>query len=149
MYSKSVTRLVTIVTVVVAALAALFGVFRLGEFVGEDKAQFSSHWGEHYQDNFFGPRRSLPGNLPLPVPEPPFLGAHGVTGPILSVSGNSVVIQGRDAEQVVLVGEDTVIWRLRDRGQFADLTVGERIAVIGKPDDQGRIEAAMIRIFPR
>jgi len=138
---------IMVVIVVAATLAALIVAFRVGEFVGYGKAQFSSRWGEHYERNFTGPGRSpIPG---LPLDMPSFLNAHGVVGRVVSVDETTLVVQGQDAEKTVLVSPSTSIVKMRDAARITDIAIGDDVSVIGKPDDQGRIEAGIIRIFPK
>ncbi len=74
---------------------------------------------------------------------------HGVFGKILSVSGSTLVVQGKDnVEQNVLVSTSTVIRVGREQGSLADIHADNQAAVFGTPNDQGQIDARLIRLFP-
>lgn len=130
-----------------AAMILLCGVFSLGVRVGERKAQHFSRWSENY-GRMFGSRGG-PGGGFL---SPPLFGempdAHGAFGTVLSVNGSAIVIQGRDnLEQNVLATTTTVIRIGRGTGSFADIRPDIEVAVFGVPNEQGQIEARLIRLM--
>lgn len=125
-------------------------IFGAGIFVGEMKARFSYRWAENYHKNFGGPRGGfmgrLPGNLP---PSGDFIKGHGTFGEIIRINGADFVIKGQgDAEKVIVVATSTAIQKGRDTIKKDDLKVGDRVVVIGSPNEEGRIEAKLIRIMP-
>jgi hypothetical protein len=75
---------------------------------------------------------------------------HGAVGAIKNIDSQNqiVTLQLRDGTtQVVLVNKDTRIEKSGARITLSDLKVGDRITVIGSPDNQGRITARWIRVF--
>ena len=139
--SKTFSR----VLAVTAALVALLLIFQLGVLVGFRKARFSYRWGENYQRNFAGPRG---GFIRRGFGDRGFINAHGVFGQILKIDENVLVLKGRDGvEQLVLVGERTGIEHGRQRILFSELRVDDSLVVIGRPNEQGQIEAKFIRLF--
>ncbi len=117
-------------------------IFSMGLFIGGQKARFSIRWGENYNEHFGGPRRGLPGG------PKDFFGGHGTAGIVIDVQGKSLVVSGRDqAEKVVLISKQTRIVKGRQAMELKDIKENSMIVVIGRPDDEGRIEAHLIRIF--
>lgn len=127
--------------------AVVVCVFGAGVFVGGAKARFSYKWADNYHRNFAGPRQGFMGNVQNSIPMPGnFIGSHGTFGKIISVSGSSFVIQGK-AEKIVLIGKDTVIENGMEKVSQDKLAVGQSVVVIGSPDNQGQIQAELVRIF--
>ncbi len=117
-------------------------VFSMGLFIGQQKARFSIRWGQNYDQYFGGPRRMLPGG------PADFFGGHGTAGVIIDVKDESLVVRSRDnAEKIVLISNRTRIVKGREAIKLKDLTEDTSIVVIGRPDDEGRIEAHLIRVF--
>jgi hypothetical protein len=74
--------------------------------------------------------------------------AHGVAGEILSVNDNTLIVKDRDnQESTIRMSEATIVNRGKDTVDMNTLTVGERIVVVGKPQEDGVIAAHLIRIF--
>jgi len=125
-------------------------VFGAGVFVGGMKARFSYRWAESYHKNFAGPRAGFFGNLRAPFPFPgDFIESHGTFGEIIKINGNTLVVKGREnIEKIVLVQENTSIKSGFKDIKISDLKVGDMIVIIGSPNEQGQIEAKLIRVFP-
>jgi hypothetical protein len=146
---------------ILAALVVLMLVFAAGVFTGLEKARFSYGWRENYYRNFIGERERpmmgrdrMPFGLP-PIGQPPFddyFNAHGVAGEIISInartaSSSALVIKDKDnTEKNILVSARTAIKARRQDLKISDLKVGDKIAAIGAPNDQGQIEAKLIRV---
>ena len=129
------------------AIAVLF-VFQAGIFVGYKKASFSHRWGDNYHRTF-GERKHK-GVFYKGALQKDFSGAHGAIGKIISLDFPSFVIEDSDnTEKIALISGKTVIRRFRETINTADLKVDDFVVIIGSPDDQGRIEARLIRIMPR
>ncbi len=126
-----------IALIAVCLLILLLLAFKVGVIVGYQKAQFSYRWGENYQRNFAGPRGGF------------FLNAHGAFGTILGINGNTMVVAGRDnVERIVLLKENTMLTRFRQRIPLSELKNNDTVMVIGSPNDAGQIEAKLIRVMP-
>lgn len=127
-----------------AALALL--IFQAGVFVGYHKAEFSYRWGDNYSRTFGGPGKSLfPG---MPVSE--FPNANGVIGKIISINLPEIVVEGMNKiEKVVLTDDDTSVRRFREEISLSDLKVSDYMVAIGSPDENGRINARLIRLIPK
>ena len=134
--------------VVVGAVILLLLVFKVGVFVGYKKASFSYKWGENYHRNFAGPREGFFGDLKCVLGDKDFIDAHCIFGTIIKIDGNIILIKGKDnVESAVLVSNTTVIRRGRKTIKPADLKTDDHIVIIGSPNDQGQIEARLIRLF--
>jgi len=128
-------------------LLAIFLIFGLGVFIGATKARFSYRWAENYHKNFGGPRGGFMGGLPR-FPDRDFIEGHGTFGEIIKINDADLVIKGRDdVEKVILITKDTIIKKGKKTIKKEDLKVGNAITVIGNPDNQGKIEAELIRVF--
>lgn len=124
-------------------LAVIIFIFGAGIFIGGIKARFSYQWAENYHRNFAGPRTGFLGDWGK-FPNRDFIEGHGVFGEIIEMQDNSFVINGQDnIEKIVLIKQDTAI---KKKG---DLAVGDQIVVIGSPNNDGQIEAKLIRVFSK
>lgn len=141
-----------------AGVAVLAGVFQLGMSVGERKAKHFNRWNENYGRNFgpgfTGPGMMDPGfgrrmmDLPQPFGNAALPGAHGVFGKVLSTDGGKILIQGQDGvEQSILVTTSTAIRVGNSEAKLGDIETDQRISVFGRPNDQGQIEARLIRLM--
>jgi len=138
------SKKVKILIMVIVAFIALLLAFKAGEFVGFRKAGFSYQWGENYQRNFGGPR----GGMMNDFMGRDFINAHGNAGSIMRIDGNVLLIKGQDnREQTIVVTAQTVINKQNTTLQISDLKIDDRITVIGMPNQQGQIEARLIRVF--
>lgn len=130
--------------------------FASGLHVGFHKALFSAKFGENYERNFLSAPHDRPvpslgmRSMTDPVGEKGMRNPHGLSGEILSLSGDSIVIKNRDnQESTIRVSEATVINRGKETLMFSDLATGNKIVVIGKPQDTGIIDAHLIRVFQK
>jgi len=120
--------------------------FGAGVKIGASKAKFSYRWAESYHKNFGGPRGGFLGDWQR-FPAGDFISGHGAFGEIIEIKDNSFVIKGREnVEKVIITNEDTAITRGRETIKDG-LNVGDRVVIIGSPNEEGQIEAKLIRIF--
>lgn len=128
-----------------AAFIVLLLVFKAGMMVGMRKAKFSYGWGENYHRNFGGPK----GGFLRDSMGRDFIDANGTVGQIIKIDGASVIVNGRDnVEKIILVKDDTAINRGRENIKLADIKVDDYIITIGEPNNEGQIEAKLIRVMP-
>ncbi|MDO8515893.1 MAG: hypothetical protein Q7S28_01435 [bacterium] len=119
--------------------------FKAGAFIGFKKASFSYRMGEKYYRGVMGPERGMFGAMG----DRNFRSAHGVAGSIILVGSSTIEIQARDGgEQTVLITPQTAIRRFRETISAGDLKAGDTIIIIGAPNDEGEIEAKLIRVLP-
>ena len=50
-------------------------------------------------------------------------------------------------EKAIIVSDKTKIINLRDVIKTSDLKIDDQVVIVGSPNDQGQIEAKLIRIF--
>ncbi len=130
------------------AVVVILLVFGLGVLIGERKAKFSYRWAEQYHKMFAGPRQGFFEDW-RSFPRGEFIEAHGTFGEIIEMKENEFVIKGRgDVEKVILITDKTVIQKGREKVKKDDLKIGNFVVVIGSPNEEGKIEAKMIRIIP-
>ena len=129
--------------VIVPVLIILILVFGLGVYVGYRKAKFSYSWGENYEKNF-PKKRGFFGFMPGDI-----MNAHGTVGSVSEINGNIIVLKDNDGTQksILTSSSTTVISRPGTDLKLQDIKVNDAITVIGTPNNQGQIEAKLIRIF--
>lgn len=145
-------------------IVAFLLVFALGVKVGERRAHYSSLWGANYERNFVGgPRGMMGGGFGQAGPDGiesrrpnmmrdfggrDFRNGHGVSGTIVSIADNMIVVKDRDGkENTISVSDKTIIKNGRTDGKITDLKNDQRIVVIGNPGDNGTVQADLIRVF--
>lgn len=141
--NPDVLKWVIIGLLVIVVIALVFGV---GILVGEKKAKFSYRWAENYHKNFAGPRVGFWGDW-WSFPRGDFIESHGAFGEIIEINGSVFVIKGRgDIEKIIVTTEDTIIKKGRETTKD-ELRAGDQVVIIGSPNEEGQIEAKLIRIF--
>lgn len=121
-------------------------IFGAGVKVGTLKARYSYRWADNYHTNFAGPRGGFLGDW-RKFPAGDFIGGHGVFGEIIELNDSGFVVKGRgDIEKVVVTTGDTVVKKGRETAEDG-FKVGDRVTIIGSPNEEGQIEAKLIRIF--
>jgi hypothetical protein len=133
-------RFVPVLVGIGAVIAAVF-IFEVGVVVGFHKAQFAGHWEENYERNFGDSQMfGIPGGVP---------NGHGANGKIVSVTYPTFIIASdHDQEKVVRVDDDTIIRNGNANAATSSLVAGTYVVIVGMPDDEGEIEAGLIRILP-
>ena len=139
-------------------LIKIFGVilllligFIMGQSFERIRFRHNLQWRQNYQTNFFGkfqPRemRHIMGNI---APRP--MRSFGILGTVLSMEESNFVVQDGDGNEQSIQIDDKTIFRF-DRFQskiptINNIKVGNRIAVFGRPNNNGQIYATLIRIF--
>lgn len=143
-----------IAAIVVGGILVILVIFAAGVGVGLRKARFSYDFGRNYERNFIGFREGMMGR-------PGFMGgmmrefsgrdfrnANGLAGTIISITNNNLIVKDQDnKENTVAVTDKTLIKLGRDNAQLSDLKQNDQVVVIGKPGDNGVINADLIRVF--
>jgi hypothetical protein len=120
-------------------LAILTLVFSFGVFIGSEKARFSYRWSDNYYHNFVE-QPSFP-NQGTPIKP------HGLLGEIIKQSGNQFILRGADNIEITILNDNkTVVVGKSGNLKISDLKEGEKVVVIGGPDNQGRVRAKLIRV---
>lgn len=147
-----------IAAIVVGGVLIIFVSFAAGVGVGLRKARFSSDFGRNYERNFMGSRfddgwgmmgrPEFIGGMMREFSGRDFRNANGLSGTIISISDNDIVIKDRDGkENTVAVTDKTAIKSRRDNLKPSDLKPNDQVVVIGNPSDNGVINADLIRVF--
>ncbi len=137
------------------AVIAILASFAAGVAVGFHKAKYSYEWGSNYERNFvrgFGSgredgRSSARTGMMSGGGMMDFRNAHGISGTVLSVSGNTVVVTDRDGkENTIAIDSRTVIKNGRDTVASTTLVTGEQVVIVGNPGSTGVVNADLVRI---
>lgn len=140
----------------VRALAWGFGVafilavtFATGMFAGLQKARFSYDWGRNYERNFVAsPHMGRPGPMDR-FEGRGYRNGHGLAGEVISVSDGSLAVKDRSGRESAVKLTDKTVIRSGDVAIApSDLKPGDRVAVIGRPSDDGSVQAEFVRVFP-
>jgi hypothetical protein len=131
-----------------AGFALIVLIFGAGMFVGGMKAKFSYKWAESYHKNFAGPKTGFLGNWQKMQSMPgDFIEGHGVFGEIIEIQDTGFIVKGRgDIEKIVIISDETIINKGPEK-ITNEIKIGDRVTIIGTPNEQGQIEAKLIRIF--
>lgn len=123
-------------------------IFQAGVAVGERRASFAYRFGNNFEKNFRDPRgggfmqEGFPGGANMPS-------GHGAVGKIVSIALPLVVVAGPDnLEKTVVIGDTTEIREFQETIKADELTVGDFIIVLGTPNDEGQVDAKLIRLAP-
>jgi hypothetical protein len=144
---KKILEHTTISKVIIAigSISIVLVIFNAGIFVGYHKAQFSQARGEQYKRGYNDPKFFLAPFMQDKNNQNP----NGTVGKILSISGNTALIElPNDTEQTIHIGSSTKIRYPADATSTRALESGLYIAVIGKPNTDGDIDASFIRVLP-
>ena len=135
-----------LVIIGLAGFVVLMLVFGAGVKVGTLKARYSYKWAESYHKNFGGPRGGFLGDWQR-FPAGDFISGHGAFGEVIELNDSGFVIKGReDVEKIIITSEETTITKGRETIKDG-LKVGDRVVIIGAPNNEGQIEARLIRVF--
>lgn len=142
------SKLFRAVILSIAGLIILVFVFSLGVFVGIKRADFSFRWADEYHRNFAGPQNGFFGDFENQNGE--FTNSNGVFGQIINIDASgSLTVKDRDnTEKIVLVSDKTSIIYQRKNIKLSDLKTGDSVVVIGEPNNNGQIQAELIRVMP-
>jgi hypothetical protein len=128
----------------IAYLIVILLIFNLGVFVGFKKAKYSYRWGENYHQMFGGPR----GGFMQDFQGKDFTAGHGTVGQVIKVEDKSIIVSGPDqVEKIIKLTDQTEIRQGREIIKTDQIKTGDLIVAIGSPNDDGTIEAKLIRRF--
>jgi hypothetical protein len=137
------SKVVIIILYGIGIFIAAMLIFSAGITVGFHKASFGRAWGENYERNFgMRPDRLMFGQDNFP-------NANGAIGKIIKITLPTIIVQDKDnTEKVILIKDDTKIQKMTSLVKPGDLAIDDFVVIIGSPNDQGQIEAKLIRIMP-
>ena len=144
--SKMFQRGVIAIGVLLVALVS----FASGVAVGLHKARFSYAWGENYEQHFVGGSRGTMRDMMERHEGKGFRNPHGAIGTVVSVTEDAVLIRNQDGqESSVRITDQTTIMKQREKTTRESVVPGVSIAVVGTPNNEGVVEADLIRLFDR
>jgi hypothetical protein len=129
----------------VSGLIILVFVFGLGVFVGSERAEFSFKWAAAYHRNFGGPQGGFLGIIGEPA------NANGSFGQVIKIDATANTLTIKDSSNVeknILINDKTTIIYQRKNLKLSDLKLNDNVVVIGDPDNNGQIQAELIRLMP-
>ena len=127
----------------VGGVIILIIAFSLGISVGFHKASFGKAWGENYERNF-GMMPNRPG-----FGKDNFPNSHGAIGKIIKIELPTIIVQDKNnTEKVVLLKDNTKVEKMMQEIKMNELMIDDFIIAIGSPNDQGQIEAKLVRVMP-
>lgn len=148
--SKTFKIIISAISILIIALI----IFKVGMFVGFKKAEFSCQWMKHYIPNFVRPQSNNKSDWMMEFNEKNTLKSHGTFGKIINLNINNdkncelIVKEENDGEKIVLIKNDTLIEKMKKNIKPTDLNINDFIVVIGENNENGQIEAKLIRIIP-
>ncbi len=118
-------------------------IFSAGISVGSRRASFGRAWGDNYERNF----GMMPGRMGFGKDN--FPNSHGAIGKIIKIELPTIIVQDKDStEKVILLKGDTKIQKMMQEIKMTDLVIDDFVVVVGSPNDQGQIEAKLLRVMP-
>jgi hypothetical protein len=139
-----------IIALIVGALIVALLIFVGGMNAGFHKAKFSCNWGKNYERNFMGQSQRGSMGFFRDFEGRELRNAHGLAGSIISITDTNLAIKDRDGkENTVAVSGRTIIKKHREDIKISDLKQSDQIVVVGKPGDDGVINADIIRVFEK
>ena len=128
-----------------AIVLALF-IFHAGVLVGFRKATFSYRFGDTYYHKAFGDRKE---SFRMGMRRNEFSIGHGAAGKVVSLELPKITILGRDGvEKTVVIDNRTEIRQFRETATTTDIKIDDYAVVLGSPNEQGEIQAKLIRLLP-
>lgn len=134
--------------IVIGGIALLFIGHLSGQVFERSRVRHFLGWRNNYEHNFFG-SPSFHDDSHGMGPSSRFR-AHSLLGKILAIEDNKLTVQDMhdQTEQSVVISDATVIRTDGSAAERNDLKIEQQIAVFGRPNNEGQIEARLIRIFP-
>lgn len=144
--SKKVRTIILGLSILIVALI----IFRAGISVGYHKAAFSYRIGENYYYRAFAPNRGpMMGGGFIQSDRDDLTSGHGAIGKIIKMNLPNFVVSSPDnIEKNIFINNMTMFRKFRDIASSSDLKVDQSVIVIGVPNDNGQIEAKLIRLIP-
>lgn len=132
----------------IGVLIVVLFVFEAGIWVGYRRGTFTCKLSDNYF-RIFGEEQGEHMGLRGQILRGEMPGGHGATGKIVNVNLPMLVVADANRiEKSVHINEDTLIKRINETITASDLKTDDFIIVMGNPNDQGQIEARLIRVLP-
>lgn len=148
-FNFSLNKKLKWLVLIIFVLFLLIVAFKLGTYWGYKKATFLNNWWQGYQKNF-GPMGYQGGffNKMKRFDKDFMFKSYGLSGKVILIKDNSFILEDKDGfEKIVLVLGNTIFKKNGWNIKFTDLKEGDFVIVIGLPNQNGEIEAKLIRVF--
>ncbi len=117
---------------------------QVGYFLGYRKATFSNNWNKNYISKINGGRSMM---APF-MYDNDEINPHGAVGEIISVNLPAILIKrSKGAEEIINIGPKTTIRYYNQIASTSDLVLHKQIIAIGEANEDGQIDATLIRIL--
>jgi len=122
-------------------------IFQAGIAVGQHRSNFTNRFGDNFERNFRGPEKGM---MPQGFPGEDLLpSGYGAVGEIINIALPNIIVAGPDnLEKTIVIGTDTLIREFQTELTSSDLQIGDHIITLGEPNDEGQINAKLIRLLP-
>lgn len=138
---------IKIILLIIAILIILGFVFNAGMFIGMRKANFAFTWADEYHRNFGGPQAGFLRGFADMGKE--FINSNGAVGQIINIDDQKITVKDRDnTEKIILITSETSIVRQKSSIKIGDLKLNDFVVIIGEPNNDGQIDAKLIRVMP-
>ena len=138
---------IKVILLTIAILIILGFVFNAGMFIGMRKANFSFTWADEYHRNFGGPQAGFLRSFADMGKE--FINSNGAVGQIININDQKITVKDRDnTEKIILITNETSIVRQKNNIETGDLKLNDFVVIIGEPNNNGQIDAKLIRVMP-
>ncbi|MCX6719725.1 MAG: hypothetical protein NTV36_01270, partial [Candidatus Staskawiczbacteria bacterium] len=110
---------------------------------------FSFKWADEYHHNFGGPQGCIFGDfmgMERGLPN-----SNGSFGQIIKIDTTAQTLTIKDTNNIeknILVGPQTTIVLQKNNIKLSDLQLNDSVVIIGNPNNQGQIQAGLIRVMP-
>lgn len=141
--NNKASKLISILAVILIAII----IFQTGFSVGYHKASFINKWDDRYLGN---PNYLKSAYSPFMIKKRgDEINPNGALGQIVSMSLPTFMVKGNNrAEMAIRINSNTSIRKMREMSTTTDLIIGKNVVIIGEPNNDGEIEAKLIRILP-
>jgi hypothetical protein len=150
---KCMPKTIKIITAIVGLLLIILLSFAAGAGIALHKARFSCFRGQGMERSFMGPqmmssKEGGPRGFLREFEGRDFRNGHGLVGTISSISDNNIIVKnGNNQETTVVINNQTAIRNGNLNLKVTDLKQNDKVTIMGKPGDNGAINATLIRIF--
>ncbi len=131
---------------VIGALILALLIFHAGVVFGSHRNSFGSPSGRPDMGRGFRPP-FMPGGFEMPRG---FISSsHGAVGAITEITLPTFTMETREGtSQTIFISTSTIIRNIDDSTNTSALSIGNQIIVLGDANNEGRIDAKLIRILP-
>ncbi len=135
-----------IISIVTLVIVLLF--FEAGMLVGYKRGTFACRLSDNYL-RIFGDERGGKIGFNGPALRGEMPGGHGATGKIVQIELPIIIVANPNKiEKSVYITDDTLIKKMNVTISASDLKTDDMVVVLGTANDQGQIEARLIRVLP-